>query len=139
MKKFIFFVVAVVVAVWADDATEQKRTEEFENLQENLNTCQQNLGLLPSDIQTKGYAHVKEEDKDYIGAIMLCVYTKVGVMSENGDLIEARVQSLYTNLRGDSHRTKETIQKILKECKPNDNDSPKRKAFSYEACLDRLN
>ncbi|XP_072392622.1 uncharacterized protein [Diabrotica undecimpunctata] len=139
MKRFILFVVAVVVAVLADDATEQKRTEEYENLRENLNTCQQNLGLLPSDINTKGFTHVKEEDKDYIGAIMLCVYTKAGVMSENGDLIEARVHSLYTNLRGDSHRTKETIQKILKECKPNHDDSPKRKAFSYEACLDRLN
>ncbi|CAG9837350.1 unnamed protein product [Diabrotica balteata] len=137
MKKLIMFVIAVFVVVLADTTKEQKRKKEMDNLGEYLNTCQHDFGLLPGYILTKGYKNVKKEDEKYVGAIMLCVYRKVGLMSENGDLIEDRVHSFYINLRGDSRRSKENIKKILTICTPPINDTPQYKAFFYESCLDK--
>ncbi|XP_028143018.1 uncharacterized protein LOC114336833 isoform X3 [Diabrotica virgifera virgifera] len=138
MKKLMLFV-SVFVVVWADTDRDQKLKEELKKVKEHLNTCQHKFGKLPSYLSIKGFEQVKKKDEEYLGAIFLCYNTRLGLMSETGDLIEDRVRRFYTTLHGDSDRSKENIEKILKICKPPSHSlfTPEYKAFFFESCRDK--
>ncbi|XP_050504362.1 uncharacterized protein LOC114348879 [Diabrotica virgifera virgifera] len=139
MTKLIMVFIAVFGAVLVETA-ENQRYKQIKTAGDALRTCMRNLGDLPLYVYEHGaYKNIKEEDKDHIGEVYLCVYTKLGIMTEDGDLIDDKLHTFFINLLGDAKpdrdSRKETIEKILKTCKPSQCLVPKIKAFSYERCI----
>ncbi|XP_050504357.1 uncharacterized protein LOC114348597 isoform X3 [Diabrotica virgifera virgifera] len=148
MTKLLMVFIAVFVAVLADTTEDKKRFDTIQKGADYLKTCEQNLGGIWTYVYTKGYKKIKEEHKDLIGDVLLCAYTKLGIMTENGDLIDDKVSSFYGNLLGennnyilknnndiDVYTKRGLIETILKICKPSKDLTPKRKVFSYQYCV----
>ncbi|XP_028141812.1 uncharacterized protein LOC114335726 [Diabrotica virgifera virgifera] len=139
MKKLMLFGFALFVVVLAVN------TESIDDKlllgkksKEHYDACSNEFGKPPYYI-TEGYENLKKEDEANIAAFLLCYFRKLGLMSENGNIIDDGVRSLYIQIYGDNARQKEIINNLLKKCKQiNDKIgsqlAPKYKALVFERC-----
>ncbi|XP_028143016.1 uncharacterized protein LOC114336833 isoform X1 [Diabrotica virgifera virgifera] len=145
MKKLMLFGFAVFVVVLAvtkesiaDTNKEQKLQGVLQKMHDHHNTCSKEFGQPPGYL-IQGFQNIKKEDEAKVGAFSLCVLSKLGLISENGAIIEDGVRSFITDFHGDSDREKKLVQKVLTICKPlvDSQLTPQYKALAFAQCKEK--
>ncbi|XP_072390436.1 uncharacterized protein [Diabrotica undecimpunctata] len=116
--------VAIAVANLQDDV---------EQMNQILQTCQRKWQI-PQDILTYGVSKAKPEDKNRIGSFALCVYTTLGFMNRQGDLLDTKIRQYY---RESEQAGEVNVDDILVKCRP-PRGTPEQKAFFHEECMENL-
>ncbi|XP_028144506.1 uncharacterized protein LOC114338125 [Diabrotica virgifera virgifera] len=126
MKSLICFLSFVAIALGA-------LQDDVQQMNQILQICQRKWQI-PQDILTYGVAKAKPQDRNRIGSFALCVYTNLGFMNRQGDLLDVQVREYYR----ESDRAGEiNINDILTKCRP-PRGTPEQKAFFHEECMENL-
>ncbi|XP_028155012.2 uncharacterized protein LOC114348597 isoform X4 [Diabrotica virgifera virgifera] len=148
MTKLLMVFIAVFVAVLADTAEDQQKAYEIYQMtvkksKEDLAECVQELGRFPSYVNEKGkyFKNVNKKEREHIGELYLCAYKKLGIMTENGDILDDKFYAFLIDVNGDSNDYRDSrkayIEQFITRCRPPKRQglTPAHKVFIYESCL----
>ncbi|XP_018565063.1 B2 protein-like isoform X2 [Anoplophora glabripennis] len=126
MKTCIAFICVATLVVSIHCASE----EQHERVKKIHSECQADPKTHADDELLKKYHKGEEVDKSIVGAHMLCMSTKFGVIQEDGKINKSALKTSLSRLISDETKLNEAIEKCAVE-----KDDPKDTALALGKCF----